>query len=208
MAHVSDNGLAATFTYDVASDRWEWSRSLQELHGLDAVEQPTTQHLLDSMLEEDRQLALERFQHHLSRPGPGTWVYRMVDREGRIRTLRFVGNALGRDGQVQVLRGFVMDVSNDVTAWQATAVQAAVEHRSAIDQAKGALMLAFHIDEDEAFGMLRNFSNQHNVKLRVVADAIVAGLSDPQYAEPDPVDVLLEIVAAVGKQDSASSADV
>ena len=208
MAPVSDNGMAATFTYDVASDTWEWSGSLHELHGLDPAERPTTEHLLRSMVEEDRDLALERFRHHLTRPGPGSWVYRMVDPEGRTRTLRFVGNALGRDGQVQVLRGFVMDVSNDVTAWQATAVQAAVEHRSAIDQAKGALMLAFHIDEEEAFGMLRGFSNQHNVKLRDVADAIVAGLSDPQYAEPDPVDVLLGIVAAVGSRDSASSAGV
>jgi hypothetical protein len=42
-------------------------------------------------------------------------------------------------------------------------------NRAIIEQAKGMLMFVYGIDADEAFGRLREQSQQHNVKLRVIA---------------------------------------
>ena len=50
------------------------------------------------------------------------------------------------------------------------------EHRSVIDQAKGMIMLLYGIRSDEAFEMLRQQSQQHNVKLVLLAEQIVDDL--------------------------------
>jgi ANTAR domain len=47
-----------------------------------------------------------------------------------------------------------------------------VEHRSAIEQTKGMLMLLYGIDESAAFELLKWRSQQNNVKLRLLAERI------------------------------------
>jgi GAF domain-containing protein len=53
-------------------------------------------------------------------------------------------------------------------------LQQAIASRSVIEQAKGVLMAEHHVDADEAFGLLRTRSTRTNVKLRTVAEQIVA----------------------------------
>jgi GAF domain-containing protein len=50
----------------------------------------------------------------------------------------------------------------------------AMEHRAVIEQAKGMLMAAQRCDEDAAFGLLVRASQRENVKLRDIAQRIVA----------------------------------
>ena len=45
-----------------------------------------------------------------------------------------------------------------------------------IEQAKGMLMFVYGIDADEAFTVLRAQSQDHNVKLRLVAEQVVADM--------------------------------
>ena len=45
-------------------------------------------------------------------------------------------------------------------------------NRAIIEQAKGMLMFVYGIDADEAFGRLREQSQHHNVKLRLVAQQV------------------------------------
>lgn len=47
------------------------------------------------------------------------------------------------------------------------------EHRSMIDQAKGMIMFLYGIRSDDAFEMLRQQSQQHNVKLVLLAEQVV-----------------------------------
>ena len=54
------------------------------------------------------------------------------------------------------------------------AVAQIAENRAAIDQAKGMLMLAYGIDAQTAFELLRWRSQQTNAKLRLLADQLVA----------------------------------
>ena len=56
------------------------------------------------------------------------------------------------------------------------AVQGIVEQRAPIEQAKGMLMFVYGIDANTAFDMLRDQSQNHNVKLRLVAEQIVKDL--------------------------------
>jgi GAF domain-containing protein len=56
-------------------------------------------------------------------------------------------------------------------------LQEAITSRAVIEQAKGVLMSQHHIDADEAFGLLRSRSTRNNIKLRTVAEEIVAEVS-------------------------------
>ena len=66
-------------------------------------------------------------------------------------------------------------------------LQGAFGRRARIEQAKGILMARHSIDEDQAFAMLRNHSNQNGRKLIDLADAIVEShllLVSPAPATP------------------------
>ena len=51
-------------------------------------------------------------------------------------------------------------------------------NRAIIEQAKGMLMFVYGIGPDEAFDRLREQSQQHNVKLRLIAEQVLADLVD------------------------------
>jgi hypothetical protein len=58
------------------------------------------------------------------------------------------------------------------------AVQAITERRAVIEQSKGMLMFVYGIDADAAFELLRRQSQNHNVKLRDVAEQILKDLAE------------------------------
>lgn len=60
------------------------------------------------------------------------------------------------------------------TVRHASALAQAVEGRTLIGQAQGLLMERFAIDADQAFAMLVRYSQDNNVKLRIVADELVS----------------------------------
>jgi GAF domain-containing protein len=70
-------------------------------------------------------------------------------------------------------------VSNVIAYWEALALSrnlnAAMEHRGVIEQAKGILMGAHAISPDDAFNLLRERSQRENRKLRDIAIDVVAG---------------------------------
>ena len=66
------------------------------------------------------------------------------------------------------------------------AVAEIAESRSAIDQAKGMLMLVYRITEDTAFELLRWRSQETNVKLRVLAEQIIRDFLALEYDEALP----------------------
>lgn len=58
-------------------------------------------------------------------------------------------------------------------------LQLAIDARKLIGQAQGIVMERFDLDADRAFEFLRRQSQTHNVKLRYVADWVVANRSTP-----------------------------
>ncbi|PXX59739.1 ANTAR domain-containing protein [Nocardia tenerifensis] len=68
--------------------------------------------------------------------------------------------------------------------------------RAVIEQAKGALMLVYGVDAEQAFRMLRRRSQATNVKLRALAAQLIAELPSLDLAPPElraKVDRLLHI---------------
>ncbi len=63
-----------------------------------------------------------------------------------------------------------------------TQLQGALLTRAVIDQAKGLLMGVHGCDSEDAFAVLSRVSQHHNVKLRVVAAALVGLAPSPDHA--------------------------
>jgi hypothetical protein len=193
-ARGDESPAVGSFEYHPGEDRWDWSPELFTLHGVPATVQPTTELMLEHMVEEDRTAVLNRLRECLGTPGPYSFSYRLVDARGVARQLAFVGNS-ETDGQGDIrLHGFVVDITEPVRARASEAVRAATENRSAIEQAKGALMLTFGVDEDLAFSLLRGYSMRHNVKLARLAARIMECLAYPAYADLGPGASLLAVL--------------
>ncbi|TPG32506.1 ANTAR domain-containing protein [Mycolicibacterium hodleri] len=64
------------------------------------------------------------------------------------------------------------------------AVREIAEQRAVIEQAKGMLMFIYGIDADAAFDILRWQSQQHNVKLRLVAEQIAKDMTELARTTP------------------------
>ena len=64
------------------------------------------------------------------------------------------------------------------------AVRDIAERRAIIEQAKGMLMFIYGVDADAAFDLLRWQSQQHNVKLRLVAEQIAKDLAELARTTP------------------------
>lgn len=175
------------FEYQVEARRWSWSGGLRALHGVGDHEVPTTELILSRMVEEDRAEMLARFRHHLEHEGPYSCVYRLRDPQGQVHRIMFVGQSEGVAGTVKRLTGIVVDITEPLLDHAREAVAASAEHRCAIEQAKGALMLRFGVDADVAFGLLRSYSNQHNIKLAALAERMVAGFTDPRMDRRNPL---------------------
>ena len=82
-----------------------------------------------------------------------------------------------RHGAVIGTHGFYVDVTPSVRQAQelvTEAVSEIAESRGAIEQAKGMLMLIYGLSGDAAFDLLRWRSQEANVKLRLLAEQIIA----------------------------------
>ena len=195
------------FEYDVPADRWTWSLGLRALHGLCGDDLATTDVLLDRMVGHHRDEMSQRFEKHLVTPGPYTCVYEMRDADGRLRRVRYVGIAEGDSGRVDRLSGFVVDITDMLAENAADAVAGVVEHRAVIEQAKGALMLSFNIDDDAAFDLLRSYSSRSNTKLAQIAEQIVQGLSDRTLSSVDPGSNLLNVLLVMSADGHTAPVD-
>jgi hypothetical protein len=188
------DGPALLFEYDVMAERWTCSAGILELYGIPDGQEPTTESMAARVVDEDRAIVLDRFQHYLSHAGPFSLEYRIVDPGGHTRRLVLVGQSEEAGDEVKRLSGFIVDITETVREGAAEAVLASAENRATIEQAKGALMLGFGIQDDAAFDLLRTYSNRHNVKLARLAGYLTARLADPAFGREDPVRSLLDIL--------------
>lgn len=199
MTIVEAHGEGVTalgFEYEVSNGRWAWSHRLRELHGLGPHDDATTEILLQHMDPDDRPIMLARFHEHLTHPGPYSCSYRMTDAGGCTRRIIFVGRSVAVAGTVESLTGFVVDITEPAREIAREAVTASAEHRAAIEQAKGALMLSLGIDEDAAFNVLRVYSSRTNRKLAQIAEVLTASLA-AAGATNNPVNALLEVLRSM-----------
>lgn len=82
-------------------------------------------------------------------------------------------------------------------------MQEATKSRAAIEQAKGALMLAYGLNEDGAFAMLRWWSRNRNIKVRDLARHLVDAAAEGAVA---PTDLQVALDALLHDLSSATPA--
>ncbi len=172
-------GLTGRFSYDVRTDAWEWDDEIYRIHGLDPSDTtPTTTHVLDAAAPGEAARVKELLDTMIATTESFSVAYRLRAGDGVERNVLMVGErALCDPDEVGSIEGFFADLTADVAqvVGDAThaAVEASAEHRAVIEQAKGALMMAYGFDEDAAFSMLSWWSRNRNIKVRDLAGELM-----------------------------------
>jgi len=177
------------FVYDVVADKWSWDDDVFRIHGhLPGSFEPTTDLILRSKHEADRDRVQAELAAAMRSGVPFSIYFRIQNADGELRRVVLVGE--GRrdgDGAVTELRGYYLDLTPDFEAETEReanlAVAASAESRAAIEQAKGALMLAYGLDADAAFAMLRWWSRGRGVKVRDIADGLLALVAEGNFTD-------------------------
>ncbi|MFD7025576.1 PAS and ANTAR domain-containing protein [Promicromonospora sukumoe] len=174
------NHVVGRYRYELATQAWWWSDETYRIHGFqpgDVV--PTTGLVLAHKDPRDRTRVSQVLQDAAATGEPFSSVHRIMDAHGKQRTLTVVGQGR-RDpvtDQVCELAGFFVDITSgiDTRAGEAASasIQSSATTRAPIEQAKGIISLALHIDPETAFERLRTTSNHTNVAVRDLARHIV-----------------------------------
>lgn len=166
-------------SYDFATGSWWWSPDIYAVTGLVPDGRNPDVQVFEAMHPADRPGIEQRLAHTLEHALPMSGQYRLADSRGTERVIAFVGDIEhGEDGEPVRLLGRAFDVSAPAREHASQAVTAATADRAAIEQAKGALMFAYGVDATAAFGLLSRFSQQSNVKLSVLAQRVVASMTE------------------------------
>jgi fructose-specific component phosphotransferase system IIB-like protein len=116
--------------------------------------------------------------------------HRIIDTKQVVHDVIVIGDQLhDNDGDVAGTHGFYVDVTPTGRAHEelvSAAVAEIAENRATIDQAKGMLMLIYRITEESAFELLKWRSQETNIKLRVLADQVIADFGELTYEEVLP----------------------
>lgn len=167
----------ATAEYDFAAGRWTWSEEMHRVVGLAPDGRDPDALLFERMHPDDREEIIALIERAIETHGMLSGQYRVQDDRGRERVIAFFGDVRPGPGGGLRLEGVAFDVSREARRSSADAVTAATADRAGIEQAKGALMLAWGFDADQAFGLLKRISQTHNIRLVVLAARIVEGLA-------------------------------
>ena len=180
------------FRFHFADQRWEWSPQVQQMHGYQpGTVVPTTELVLSHKHPDDYGPVAATLAEIRRTSGAFSTRHRIVDTRGEVHSVVVIGDQLCDDsGAVIGTHGFYVDVTPSLREEKQELLNEAVaeiaESRSAIEQAKGMLMLVYRITEDTAFELLRWRSQETNVKLRVLAEQIIRDFLALEYDETLP----------------------
>ena len=180
------------FWFYLDDERWEWSPEVAAMHGYRPVTMtPTTAVVLSHKHPDDYQHVATTLDAVRRDHQAFSTRHRIIDTHGQVHHVVVIAEQLTDDtGVVIGTHGYYVDITPALQQHEVQRIDAAIaeiaEHRAGIEQAKGMLMLAYGIDADAAFSLLRWQSQQHNVKLRLLAEQIVHDYLALAQAEPRP----------------------
>lgn len=114
---------------------------------------------------------------------------RLATADAVMGTLNLYGRRSGQFDEDDVAVAYILARHASVavaSARQEASLWQAIDARKAIGQAQGILMERFDLDADQAFAILRGYSQNHNIKLNKVARDLVATRKLPDPRRPDP----------------------
>ena len=178
------------FRFYFADERWEWSEQVQQMHGYaPGSVTPTTELVLSHKHPDDYQQVAATLDEMRRTHNTFSTRHRIIDTNGAVHSVVVIGDQLHDDGELVGTHGFYVDVTPS-GAQHDEMVNAAIaeiaENRATIEQVKGMLMAVYRIDADAAFELLRWRSQETNVKLRILADQVLADFTGLTYEETLP----------------------
>ncbi|WP_327117172.1 PAS and ANTAR domain-containing protein [Nocardia sp. NBC_01730] len=171
------------FRFWFADRRWEWSDEVAEIHGYPPGSiTPTTELLLTHKHPEDRAQVASALEKSIENTEPFSSRHRIIDTGGRVHHVIVVADTMNDErDQVVGTSGYYIDVTDTLEEHRQEALDDALPElyaaRAVIEQAKGALMLVYGIGPEQAFRVLSWRSQETNVKLRALAERLVADLA-------------------------------
>ena len=179
------------FRFYFADERWEWSEQVQILHGYQpGTVTPTTDLVLSHKHPDDYQQVAATLAEMRRTHRTFSTRHRIIDTHGDVREVVVIGDQLNDDaGRLIGTHGFYVDVTPTPAMTKAivsAALTEITESRTVIDQVKGMLMLVYRVDADTAFELLRWRSQETNVKLRLLAEQLLADYAGLVYEEVLP----------------------
>jgi hypothetical protein len=177
---VGDSLTVGRFRYRFATRQWEWSDEVARMHGYQPGTVPTTEMLVSHKHPDDRDRVATMITS-VEDSGAFSSHHRIIDTHGRVRDVLVVSEPLlDVDAKVIGTEGYYIDLSDTAAGYRREALDSTLpgllEARVVIEQAKGALMLAYGVNADQAFRVLQWRSQETNVKLRAIAERVVAEL--------------------------------
>lgn len=180
--------LVGQFAHDITEGRWWWSETMYTIYGFRPREVVPSSALMRAHVHpEDVARVRRTFARVLGAGGPYSCYARIVDAQRRTRHVVAVGDGVRAGGDAVIeLHGYLVDMTEarrrDAADEAAAAVRGAVRHRAVIEQAKGALMFVYGVDEDTAIAILKTVSQHKNVKLnQLAAELMAAAPSTPTF---------------------------
>jgi PAS domain S-box-containing protein len=172
-------------------ERWEWSPEVARIHGYEpGAVTPTTRLVLSHKHPDDYEHVAATLEDIRRTLKPFSTRHRIITVAGATREVVVIGERMhDNTGRVIGTQGFYIDVTPSGEARAAIiseAVAEIAESRAAIEQAKGILMLVYRIQADAAFDLLKWRSQETNVKLRALAEQLIADVRALNYDETIP----------------------
>ncbi len=180
---------SGTFKLHVASGKMEWSEGMYGIHGLKQGEVvPTFELFMAHKHQLDRERIRELWADLLNGGGQGALLHRVIDVRGKERRVfSAIQAAAEPSGQVDYVRGFMVDVTQSLRIESQHAAEEAIEgaygHKALIEQAKGIVMALQGVDGPAAFQVLATRSQHANTKLHIVAEELVNAAANGKAAE-------------------------
>jgi PAS domain S-box-containing protein len=192
------------FRYVVEDDHWEWSDEVAHLHGYEpGTVAPTTELVLAHKHPNDRATVADLIEQVRRQGVPFSNRHRLIDTRGVEHVVIVVGDPWYDDNGPAGISGFYVDITEefntDVQARLTEAVAAINARQTVINQAIGMLMLRYGLNADAAFQLLSKLSQDSNIKLRTIAEHVVAD-TETRNAVLEYVDYTLETDAQRVKQ--------
>ncbi len=180
------------FRFYFADERWEWSVEVAQMHGYGSEEvTPTTEIVLSHKHPDDFRQVAATLDEIRRTAQPFSTRHRIIDLQQQVHHVVVIGDRLyDDDGTVVGTHGFYVDVTPSAQQDREDSLTAAVveiaESRGIIEQAKGMLMLIYRLNADTAFELLKWRSQESNVKLRALAQQIVADFQSLDFGKSSP----------------------
>jgi PAS domain S-box-containing protein len=180
--------LIGEYRFYFDEERWEWSEEVQRLHGYEpGAVTPTTELVLSHKHPEDYAQVAATLDDVRRTHKPFSTRHRIITVQGDTRDVVVMGERLHDDnGDVTGTQGFYIDVTPTAQQLRSSVTEAVAqfaESRAAIEQAKGVLMYVYRITADAAFELLVWRSQQSQVKVRALAEQVIADIQSFTYDE-------------------------